>query len=103
MVNFCEVIGENTQEQNLHWTEIPDHLYRIIIVASSFLGKRNELLNLINHQPEIDKIDLYAKDSSESNYQQLINKLQDIGQKEFQDLEAFIKGLADNVRSLQEH
>ena len=103
MVDFYEVIGENTQEQNLHWTEIPDHLYRILIVASSFSGKTNELLNLINHQPEIDKIDLYAKDSSEPNYQLLINKLQDIGQKEFQDLEAFIKCLTDNVRSLQEY
>ena len=42
------------------------------MVAGS--GKTNSLFNLISHQPDIDKIHLYAKDSYETKYQLLINK-----------------------------
>ena len=31
-------------------------------------GKTNSLFNLINHQPDIDKIYLYAKDPYEPKY-----------------------------------
>ena len=37
-------------------------------------GKTNTLLNLINNQPDIDKIYLYAKDPYEAKYQCLIDK-----------------------------
>ena len=40
----------------------------------SGLGKTNSLFNLINQQPEIDKIHLYAKDPYETKHQVLINK-----------------------------
>ena len=36
--------------------------------------KTNSLLNLTNHQPDIHKIYLYAKDSYQVKYQFLINK-----------------------------
>ena len=46
---------------NLKWPDIPDHPYRILIIGSSGSGKTNVLLNLINHEPYIDKIYFYAK------------------------------------------
>ena len=36
-------------------------------------GKTNPLLNLIENQPDIDKIYFYAKDPYEAKYQYLIN------------------------------
>ena len=42
--------------------EIYDYPYRILIVGGYGSGKANALLNLINHEPDIDKIYLYAKD-----------------------------------------
>ena len=37
-------------------------------MGGSASGKTNALLNLINNQPEIDKIYLYAKDLYEKKY-----------------------------------
>ena len=48
-------------------------------------------MNLINNQPNIDKIYLYAKDRYEAKYQFLINKRQIIGLKHFDDPKAFIE------------
>ena len=42
------------------------------MVGGSGSGKTNELLNLINYQPDIDKIYLYAKDLFEEKYKFLI-------------------------------
>ena len=47
MINFDEVTGVNTQEHNPHWSRIPDHPYRLLIVGRSYLGKTNTFLNLI--------------------------------------------------------
>ena len=47
------------------------------------------LLNLINNQPDIDKISLYAKDAYEAKYQLLINKRENTGLKHFDDPKAF--------------
>ena len=41
------------------------------------------LLNLIHHQPDIDKIYLYAKDAYRQKYQLLINKGEEVGFKCF--------------------
>ena len=54
-------------------------------------GKVNALLNLINNQPDIDKIYLYAKDPYEAKYQFLINKRESTGLKHFNDPKAFIE------------
>ena len=62
------------KQNNLNWPHIPDHPYRILIIGRSGSGKTNALLNLINNQPDIDKIYLYAKDPYEAKYQFLMNK-----------------------------
>ena len=91
MINFDECTNENKIEHNSKWPYIPDHSYRILIVGGSGLGKTNALLNLINNQPDIDKIYLYAKDPYEAKYQYLINKREKVGQNHFDDLRAFIE------------
>ena len=52
----------------LNWPYIPDHPYRILIIGGTGSGKTNTLLNLINNQPDADKIYLYAKDFYEPKY-----------------------------------
>ena len=47
-------------------------------------------MNLINYQPDIDKIYLYAKDTYEAKYQYLINKREKLGLDHFNDPKAFI-------------
>ena len=85
MINFDEYTDENKRKHNLNWPYIPDHSYRILIIGGSGSGKTNALLNLINNQPDIDKIYLYAKDPDEDKHQFLI------GLKHFNDLKAFIE------------
>ena len=48
--------------------------YRILILAGSRSEKTNALLNQINHEPDIDKIYLYTKDTYKAKYQLLICK-----------------------------
>ena len=55
------------------------------------IWKNKVLLNLINYQPYIDKIYLYAKDAYEAKYQLLINKRESTGLKHFNDPKAFIE------------
>ena len=43
-----------------------DHPYRILIVGGSGSGKTNALLNMINNEAHIDKIDLYPADSNDT-------------------------------------
>ena len=71
--------NEIKTEHNLKWPYIPDHLYIILIVGGAGSGKTNALLNLINNQPDIDKIYLYAKDPYEVKYQYLIKKREKVG------------------------
>ena len=70
---------------------MPHHPYRILIIGGSGSGKTNALLNLINNQPDIDKIYLYAKDPYEAKYQSLFNKRESTGLKHFNDNKAFIE------------
>ena len=91
MINFDEYTNENIVEHNSKWPYIPDHPYRILIIGGSGSGKTNALLNLINNQPEIDKIYLYAKDPYEKKYQYLINKHENVGLNHFNDPKAFIE------------
>ena len=87
MINFDDYRNENkTQLNNLQWPYIPDHPCRILIIGGSGSGKTNALLNLINNQPDIDKIYSYAKDSYEAIYKFLINKRGSTGLKQFMTL-----------------
>ena len=88
MINLDDYANKNKIEHNLKWPYIPDHPYRILIIGGSGSGKTNVLLNLINNQPDIDKIYLYAKDPQESKHQFLINKRESTRLKYFN---AFIK------------
>ena len=89
MITFNDI----TKEHNPNWSQIPDHPYRILIIGGSGSGKTNSLFNLINQQPDIDKIYLYAKDPYEAKYQFLIKKREDAGTKHFNDSKAFIEYL----------
>ena len=55
-------------------TKILDHPNRILIIGGIGSEKTNALLNLISHQPDIDKIYLFARDPYEAKCQLLINK-----------------------------
>ena len=91
MINFYEYTNDNKKEHNFNWPYIPDHPYKILIIEGSGSGKTNALLNLINNQPDIDKIYLYTKDPYENKYQYLINKRESVGLKHFNDPKAFIE------------
>ena len=58
-------------------------------------GKTNAWFNLINSQPDIDKIYLCAKDPYKKKYQYLINKREKVGLSHFNDPKAFIECLND--------
>ena len=78
------------KEHNPNRSQIPDHPYRVLIIGGSGSGKTNSLY-LINQQPDIDQIYLYAKDPCEAKYQFLINKREGTGLKHFNDSKAFIE------------
>ena len=68
MINFDDVIKESINEHNSNWLQVPDHIYRILIIGGSGSGKTNSLFNLISQQPDIDKIYLWPKDPYEAEY-----------------------------------
>ena len=91
MINFDDIVNGSKTVHNKNWPYIPDHPYRILIIGGSGSGKTNALLNLIENQPDIDKIYLYAKDPYEAKYQYLINKRESVGINHFKDHKAFIE------------
>ena len=98
MINFDYYTNENIIEHNSKWPYIPDNPYRILIVGGSGSGKTNALLNLINNQPDIEKIYLYAKDPYEKNYQYLINKREKVGLNHIEysnDMQDIYKNIED--------
>ena len=50
------IIMQMKTKHNSKRPYIPDHPYRILIIGDTGSGKLNALLNLINIQPDIDKI-----------------------------------------------
>ena len=63
-------------------------------------------MNLINNQPDIDKIYLYAKDPYETKYQFFIDKRENTGSKHFNDPEAFIEysnNMQDVYKNIEEY
>ena len=95
MINFDDYVNEiafneNKTIHNKNWPYLPDHPCRILIIRGLGSGKTNLLLHLIENQPHIDKMYLYAKDPYESKYQCLINKRESVGINYFDDPQAFI-------------
>ena len=64
MINFDDYTSKNKTEHNSKWPYIPNHPHRILITAGSGSEKTNALLNLINNQPDIDKICKICKRST---------------------------------------
>ena len=60
------------------------------LIGSSWSGKTNTLLNATNHQPDTDKINIYAKNPYKEKYQFLINNREKVGLKKYNDPRAFI-------------
>ena len=99
MTNFDDYTNENKRKHNPDWPYIPDHPYRILIIGGSGSGKTNALLDLINNQPDIDKIYLYAKDPYEGKHQYVINKRKCVGINHFNDPKVFIE-YSNDVRDV---
>ena len=96
MINFDDYANKNDGValktiHNKNWPYIPDHPYRILVIGGSGSGKTDLLLNLIENQPDIDNIYLYAKDSNESKYQYLMNKREGVDINHFKDPKAFLE------------
>ena len=53
------------------------------------------MLNLINHEPDIDKVYSYAKDPYEAIFQLLINERENTDLKYFNDPKAFTEYSAE--------
>ena len=57
------MLPKKTNVLNPNFPQISVHPYRILMIEGSKSGKTNALLNLISHQPDIDKIYFYPKRS----------------------------------------
>ena len=90
MINFDDVVKEHIKEHNQNWPRIHDHPYRTLMIGGLGSGKTNSLFNLINQQPDIDKIYLYTKDPYETKCQKR-NKRESTDLKHFHDSKAFIE------------
>ena len=91
MINFDDYGNENKTIHNKNWPYIPDCSYENINNRRLRIWKKKLLLNLIENQPDINKIYLYAKDPYESKYQYLINKREGVGINHFNGPKAFIE------------
>ena len=106
MINFDDYTNENKTKHNQKWPYIPDHPYKILIIAGFGSEKINALLNLIKNQPDTDKIYLYAKDPYEAKYQFLISKRESAGLNHFNDPKAFIEysnDMQDVYKNIEEY
>ena len=95
MFHFGYITRGDMKEHNPKWSEIPDHPHRILIIAGSGSRKTNAILNLINHEPNADKISLYAKDIYQAKYQLLINKREITVLKYLNDSKTFTEHFND--------
>ena len=91
MINLDSSINEKNKKYNKKWLYIPNHPYRILIIAGSGSEKTNAMLNLINELRDIDKTYLYAKNLSEPKYGYSIKNCENARTKHVNDLNAFIE------------
>ena len=91
------------KEHNPNWPQIHDHPYRILIIGGSGSGKPNSLFNLINQQPNVDKIYLYAKDSYQAKYQFLINKRESTDILMILKLVEYSNNMADIYKNIEDY
>ena len=106
MINFDDYTNENKPKHNQKWPYIPDHPYKVLIIGRFGSEKTNALLNLINNQPDIDKIYLYAEDPHEAKYQFLISKRESAGLNHFNNPKALIEysnDMQDVYKNIEEY
>ena len=87
MLNLYNIISNKKKSSS----ENDDLPFRMLIIGSSGSGKTNTLLHLIDKFHPIDKIYLYTKDTDEEKCQYLINKREQAGIKNLNDLYTFIE------------
>ena len=87
MLNLDNIVSNKKKSSSKN----DDWPFRTLIIGPSGSGKTNTLLHLIDKSHPIDKIYLYAKDTDEDKYQYLINKREQAGIKNLNDLHAFIE------------
>ena len=78
----------------------------MLIVGGSGSGKTNTLFNLKNHQPKVDKVYLFAKNSYDPKYQYLLKKCEEFGLKHLKDLKSLIKysnNMNDAFKSIENY
>ena len=69
------------------------------------LEKKKVVVNLISHQPDIDKIHLHTKNPNEAKYNLFINKRKCVGLKHYNHSKAFIEysnGIDDIFENIEE-
>ena len=74
LIVFDDIITDVMTNGHEKWPYIPDHPFKILIIAGSGSGKTNALINLINEEHDIDKMYLYARDLSGLKYEYLNKK-----------------------------
>ena len=77
-----------------------------MITGGSGSGKTKSLFNFLNHQPDIDKIYLYARSPYEEKYHFLINKREKTGLNYFNNTKDFIEysnGMDDIYGNIEEY
>ena len=82
---------QTKKQKKSNLLHISDYPYRILIIEGFRSGKTNSLFNLINQLPDIDKIQLYAKNPYEEKYQFLINKKESTVLRPVNNSKAFIE------------
>lgn len=75
MINCDEAIGKKYTGTQSALATNSRLSYRILMVGGSGSRKSNAVLNIINHQPVIDQVYLYAKDPCKRKYQLLFNNI----------------------------
>ena len=91
MINFDYIAKKDVKNQSPIWQK----KFVITRIKKKKIGgsgseKTNSFFNLINYQPDIHKMYLYAKDPNEAKYQLLFNKRENSDLKHFSDFEARI-------------
>ena len=97
LINFDDVTKEDIKEHNSTLPQIPGHPYKILVIRDSRSRKTNSLFNLINQEPDINNICLYANDQYKVKYQLPINKKENRGAEHLNDFKCFIEYSNDMV------
>ena len=91
MLNLDNIVSNKNENKDNNWP------FRMLIIGPSGSGQTNTLFHLLSNLHPIDKIYLYSKDLSEPKYEFLINKREQAGIKNLNNLHAFIEYDMDDV------